>query len=105
VILEAMSLALPIVASDVGGISEALIDGSSGVLVRARDEQALARSLVGLLEDPACGRRLGAQARHRAELRFTQTEMVDRLAGLYEETVRSRAALLLRAQTRSLTRP
>lgn len=105
VILEAMSLALPIVASDVGGISEALIDGSSGLLVRARDEQALARSLVGLLEDPARGRRLGAQARHRAELRFPQTEMVDRLAGLYEETLRSRAALLLRAQTRSLTRP
>jgi glycosyltransferase involved in cell wall biosynthesis len=104
VILEAMSLALPIVASDVGGISEALVDGDSGLLVAPRDERALARSLVSLLDDPARSRGLGAQALRRVALRFTQTEMVERLAALYEETVRDRATLLLRAQARSLTR-
>jgi glycosyltransferase involved in cell wall biosynthesis len=104
VILEAMSLSLPIVASDVGGIGEAVVDGDSGLLVPPGDERALARALVAMLDDRARGRGLGERARSRVELRFTRTEMVERLAGLYEETVGSRTALLLRAQARSLTR-
>jgi len=41
VILEAMSLARPIVASDVGGVGEALLDGESGVLVPPRDAETV----------------------------------------------------------------
>jgi glycosyltransferase involved in cell wall biosynthesis len=104
VILEAMSLSLPIVASDVGGIGEAVLDGDSGLLVPPRDARALARALVAVLDDRARARRLGEGARSMVELRFTRTEMVERLAGLYAETVGSGAALLLRAQARSLTR-
>ena len=104
VILEAMSLSLPIVASDVGGVAEAVVDRDSGLLVRPRDERALARALVAVLDDRARARRLGERARSRLELRFTRTEMVERLAELYDETVGSRATLLLRAQARSLTR-
>ena len=104
VILEAMSVSLPIVASDVGGIGEAVVDGDSGLLVPPRDERALARALVAVLDDRARGRRLGERARSRVELRFTRAEMVERLAGVYEETMRSQTALLLRAQARSLTR-
>src|SRR4029077_9537834 len=51
VILEAMALARPIVASDVGGIGEAVIDGESGVLVAPPQEQPLADAWSGLLSD------------------------------------------------------
>src|SRR2546423_12573968 len=53
VILEAMSLARPIVASDVGGIGEALVAGRIGLLTPPRDERALGEALAGLLDDPA----------------------------------------------------
>jgi glycosyltransferase involved in cell wall biosynthesis len=88
VILEAMSLARPIVASDVGGIGEAVIDGVSGLLVRPRDERALAGALVELLDDRERARRLGDSALTRAG-RFTRTAMVERLTGVYGEIARS----------------
>jgi glycosyltransferase involved in cell wall biosynthesis len=85
VILEAMSLGLPILASDVGGIGEQLVDGESGLLIPARDEGALAEGLVGLLEDPVRARSLGAAALSRVGERFTRTAMVEQLAELYEQ--------------------
>ena len=87
VILEAMSLARPIVASDVGGIGEALVDGESGVLVPARDAAALSEALSGVLDDPARRRRLGAAALKRVGERFTKETMVDGLVSVYHELV------------------
>ena len=89
VILEAMSLGRGIVASDVGGIGEALVDGQSGVLVPARDEAALAEALIEVLDDPARRARLGAAAISRVSERFTQQAMVDSLVSVYDEMVHS----------------
>jgi glycosyltransferase involved in cell wall biosynthesis len=90
VILEAMSLARPIVASDVGGIPEALVQGHSGLLTPARDERALARALAELLDDPARARSLGEEALRRSQL-FSRAAMVQRMAELYGQ-VSSRAS-------------
>jgi glycosyltransferase involved in cell wall biosynthesis len=84
VILEALSLGRAIVASDVGGIGEALVDGESGMLVPARDDRALAAAVVALLDDPARRSALGAQALRRSR-RFTRSAMVEQLAGVYGE--------------------
>ena len=84
VILEAMSLARPIVASDVGGIGEALVAGESGLLTPPRDERALAGALVGLLDDPARARSLGQEALRRSQ-QFSRSGMVERMADLYED--------------------
>jgi glycosyltransferase involved in cell wall biosynthesis len=89
VILEAMSLGRPIVASDVGGIREALLDGESGLLVPARDSGALARALTGLLDDPRRGAEMGEMARQRAGSQFTLSAMIDRLVDVYDELMRS----------------
>ncbi|HME04510.1 MAG TPA: glycosyltransferase [Solirubrobacteraceae bacterium] len=88
VILEAMSLGRPIVASDVGGIGEALRDGESGVLVAPRDDAALAGALVDMLDDPDRRERLGATALERVGERFTRAMMVERLASVYDELAR-----------------
>jgi glycosyltransferase involved in cell wall biosynthesis len=84
-ILEAMATARPIVASDVGGIGEALIDGESGLLVPAGSSTALAEALIALLEDPARRNGIGEAARRRVERLFTREAMIDRLVGVYHE--------------------
>jgi glycosyltransferase involved in cell wall biosynthesis len=84
-ILEAMSVARPIVASDVGGIGEALAGGESGVLVPPRDPQSLAGAVNGLLDDPDRRASLAAAGRRRVERRFSRAAMIDRLAEVYSE--------------------
>lgn len=89
VILEAMSLARPIVASDVGGVGEAVLAGESGLLIEPREENALAAAVVELLENPGLSARLGENASHRVSTEFTRELMIDRLADLYDELVQS----------------
>jgi glycosyltransferase involved in cell wall biosynthesis len=87
VILEAMSVGLPIVASDVGGVGEALVDGDSGRLVAPADSRALAGALGELLDDPGRSARLGAAAKLRMQRRFTRPRMIDGVLGVYEQAV------------------
>jgi glycosyltransferase involved in cell wall biosynthesis len=69
-VLEAMAAGLPVVASDVGGLREQVVDGETGYLVPAGDPQALADALARLLDDPGLRRRLGDAGRARAEELF-----------------------------------
>ena len=69
-ILEAMAAALPVVASSVGGVPEAVEDGDTGLLVPPRDPVRLAAALERLLVDPALRRRLGANGRDRVREHF-----------------------------------
>ncbi len=105
VILEAMSLGRPIVASNVGGIAEELVDGDSGVLVAPRDEAALAGALVEMLDDPDRRARLGEMALKRVSESFTRARMVERFASLYDEFARSSPAEAQEADPRSETAP
>ncbi|HEV2591706.1 MAG TPA: glycosyltransferase family 4 protein [Gaiellaceae bacterium] len=69
-VLEAMAAGLPVVASDVGGLREQVVDGETGYLVPAGDVTALTDALARLLDDPALRERIGAAARARAEELF-----------------------------------
>ncbi len=66
VFLEAGRFGLPIVASSAGGVSEAVIDGVTGILTAPGDVDAVVKAAEMLLEDPKCAIRLGAAGRHRA---------------------------------------
>jgi glycosyltransferase involved in cell wall biosynthesis len=85
VILEAMAVGLAIVASDVGGIGEALIDGESGTLVPPGESQALAQALLDILSDADRLRRMGDAARSRLQAHFTLERMFEGLTGVYTE--------------------
>ncbi|QCB93724.1 glycosyltransferase [Cellulomonas shaoxiangyii] len=82
--LEAAACGVPVVGSAVGGLLDSVADGVTGVLVPARDPDALAAAVRGLLDDPARRRAMGAAARHRALARYSwrgvaaQTELVYR---------------------------
>jgi len=85
VVLQAMSLGRPMVASAVGGIPDAIDQGESGLLVPPGDVAALAAALRRFAEDPALADRLGRNARVKYDAAFTLTGMVARHQALYDE--------------------
>jgi glycosyltransferase involved in cell wall biosynthesis len=91
-ILEGMRGGLPVVASDVGGVAEAVSDGETGFLVPIGDEHKLRLRLEQLLHDPALRVRMGAQGRRRYERDFTLPRMLARTAAVYRSTLLGRAA-------------
>jgi glycosyltransferase involved in cell wall biosynthesis len=80
--LEAMAQGLPVVATDVGGMSEQVEDGITGRLVGREDEEALASALVELASDPRLRRAMGTAGRERVRRRFGLQTMVDRYAAV-----------------------
>jgi len=89
VVLEAMAMERPVVATDVNGVEEIIEPGISGVLVPPRAPDAIARAALALLRAPAGARRMGRAARARVAERFTVAGMVDRLQTLYTTLVSS----------------
>ena len=79
VILEAMTIGLPVVATPVSGIPEAVEDGETGLLVPAGDPAALADALARVLTDDALAERLASRARRRIEERFSLRQNVKQL--------------------------
>ena len=84
-VVESMMCGAAIVATDVGGVSEAL--GSAGVLVNARDPAGLANAISGLLESPTTRRSLGEAARARALRYFTEDNFVEQYRLSYQQLV------------------
>lgn len=82
-LIEAMAWGCPILATRVGGVPEALGDGTAGILVPPGDPQALASELQRLLQDATLRERLGRSARQRYQERFTHTAMARAVAELY----------------------
>lgn len=83
-ILEAMAAGLPVVATDVGGNPEAVVDGETGRLVPVRDPEAIAAALGELLADERLRRAMGESGRKRAMERFSLGRMVAEIESLYE---------------------
>lgn len=84
-VLEAMALGLPIVATDVGGVGEAIEDEVTGLLVPARNSKALGAAVSDLLDDRARAVRLGQAAAKRLQERFTLRQMIERTLAVYDE--------------------
>lgn len=90
-ILEAMAAALPVVASRVGGIPEAVIDGETGVLVPPGEPGTLAEALRSVLLVPGRAAALGAAGRARAERHFSIEAMISAYRSLYDDAAGRRA--------------
>jgi glycosyltransferase involved in cell wall biosynthesis len=84
-VLEAMAAGLPVLATSVGGIPEAVADGVEGFLVPPGDVDALAARLAQLLEDEALARRMGEAARRKVESTFSSDAVLPRVERLYCE--------------------
>jgi glycosyltransferase involved in cell wall biosynthesis len=84
VMLEAMAMADPIVATDIPGVGDTITDGVEGRLVPPGDIAALANSIAALLDDPETAARLGRNARKMVEREYTVERMVRRTEVLYD---------------------
>lgn len=70
-VVEAMACELPVVASDVGGLREIVVEGATGLRVPPRDSVALARGVLELLRDNARREAFGKAGRARVQEKFT----------------------------------
>jgi glycosyltransferase involved in cell wall biosynthesis len=84
-VLEAMAAGLPVIATPVGAIPDAVRHGEEGILVPPRDAEALTEALAALVRDPERRWALGARARERAVRVFSLEVVVRQLAALYDE--------------------
>lgn len=86
-ILEYMSANLPVVATDVGGASEAIADGETGFLVASNDHDELAAKLIRLLENPDEAKKMGKLGRKTVEEKFSCENQLAKTLELYKRSV------------------
>lgn len=86
-ILEAMRTGLPVVASDVGGCREAVVDGQTGFLFEPGDERTLTRLLSQLIADPELRQRMGGAGQERFMASFTADKMVEDTVQIYDDAL------------------
>lgn len=86
-ILEAMSCGLPVIASDVGGVKEA-VDESCGIIIKRGDKKALKEALEQLLTNPELIQKLGENALKRVEKNFSLEKMLKETEKVYDELVK-----------------
>ncbi|MFA6142101.1 MAG: glycosyltransferase [Candidatus Omnitrophota bacterium] len=88
VIIEAMILKKPVIATNVGGIPELITDKENGLLVEPRDPRAMADAIIVLLKDALFAKRLGENGRLVYEKKFFVKQMVDAASSIYESAVK-----------------
>jgi glycosyltransferase involved in cell wall biosynthesis len=86
-VLEAMACGKPVIATPVGGVAEAVVDGVTGLLTPPGNPAALAEAIARLVSDEALRRRMGAAARRRIEERFSMTVFARAVQGVYSDLV------------------
>jgi glycosyltransferase involved in cell wall biosynthesis len=89
-ILEAMSMELPVVATDVGGTAEVVRHGKSGLLVPPKDPLLLAQAMMEVLGDPSRSRAMGRLGRQIVVDAFSARSMVRQMETLYISLLRER---------------
>ena len=86
-ILEAMRAGLPVVATDVGGISESVRNGETGLLTRHADVDSLRKALARVIADPALRQALGSAGRRLWNAHFTASKMAARTVEVYKRAL------------------
>ncbi|MGH9800436.1 MAG: glycosyltransferase, partial [Blastocatellia bacterium] len=88
-IIEYMAAGLPVVATDVGGASEAVIEAETGFLIQAGDAESLAAGIIELLNDQARSGHMGELGRRIVEEKFSCAALFDRTQRLYDRLLAS----------------
>lgn len=95
-ILEAMATALPVIATDVGGNGELVVQGETGTLVPAADVETMARALLDQAESPGRARAMGQAGRARVEQSFSMESMVAGYLDVYDSLLGADGTALAR---------
>ena len=87
VALEGMACGIPVVASDVGGLSETIAHDRTGILFPVGDTAALSEILISLLNDPAKCKTLGEAGKSLVQSEYRLSEMISKTEALYQSIV------------------
>jgi L-malate glycosyltransferase len=87
-ILEYMAAGRPVVATDVGGAREAIVQGETGYLVPAGDHAQMADHIISLLLDPENARAMGQSGRQRVNEKFSSPRQLQNVESLYHELLK-----------------
>ena len=82
-VVEGMACGLPVVATQVGGMAETVVDGETGLLVEPEQPESLADAIVAVLTDRERARRMGRLGRARAVANYTWSARAGRLLDVY----------------------
>jgi len=92
-IIEAMASGRPVVATDIRGCREEVLNGETGLLVPIGDPKALADALSRLLGNPSMARQMGLKGRERAVAHFDEKFVLDRQVAVYNRLAASKLAV------------
>lgn len=84
-ILEYMAAGLPVVATDVGGAREAIVEGETGFIVPSGDDEKMAEQVIRLLNEPARARAMGERGKLIVAKRFSSDYQLENTLALYDE--------------------
>ena len=82
-LIEAAAAGLPAVATDVGGVTEVVADGETGIIVPREDVSSLASALIRMSEDASARERMGRDAQKRVLSRYGVDRLLDDIKTLY----------------------
>jgi glycosyltransferase involved in cell wall biosynthesis len=86
-LIEAMASGHPVVSTGVGGVAEVVIDGQTGLLAPASDDEALAGHILRLADDPGRRDRMGRSGRRRADELFSESRMHEAYQHIYKNMI------------------
>lgn len=92
-ILEYMAAARPVVATDVGGAGEVIVEGETGYLVPAGDDQLMADRIISLLHEPDRARAMGEAGRRIVVQKFSREAQLERTVALYNALLHRRRVI------------
>jgi glycosyltransferase involved in cell wall biosynthesis len=104
-ILEAMRAGLPVVASSVNGVPEAITDGETGFLVPAGDIAGFRKSLETLLSDAFLREKMGLAGRKRFDREFTVDAMLRSTVGVYRDVLTPSTESAVAGTSRNFSTP
>ena len=87
VLLEAMAMKCPIVATNVGGVPEVVLDGETGLLVPPKDPVQLARGIIRLLKDSSLALQMAENGYQRLKTCFDIKETVTKTERMHKELI------------------
>jgi glycosyltransferase involved in cell wall biosynthesis len=85
--VEAQAMGIPVVATKVGGIPEAILDGTTGILVPPRDSDAIAQAIIRLIEDTDLRESMSREGPHFAARHYDWEKNAGRVGELYDSLV------------------
>ena len=89
-VLEAMAFGIPVVATDVIGNREAVLNNETGLLIPVRNSLAFAHAVSSLIKDPRWKKKMGESGRERVADRFTKDEFIREHEEFYINILRSK---------------